>query len=163
MGVVGGGVFDGAGDGEFQADAGAFEFGPEDAGGVDQDDAVAEVDFLSAFGDGGFVADAGDFLAAERVDEGGFPDVGDADDHDAEGFAVAVLLEREFFDEAGQAFDVLLVVEVDGGGPDAALFAEVFLPEFGDFGVGEVGFGEEGDAGDVAVGAVGGFAGDVAA
>src|SRR5450830_2017523 len=71
--------------GQHQAVAGQRDFRPQHAGGVDQDDVLAEIKLLLDLGDGRLVTHLGHLFLQQGVHEGRFAHVRNAHDHDAQG------------------------------------------------------------------------------
>ena len=59
---------------------------PQQAGGIGEMDAVAQINLLGTGRNRRSVADSGDLSTGERVDQGRFADVGNADHHRPQGF-----------------------------------------------------------------------------
>lgn len=138
-----GGGLDGAGEGQAVAAVTVLDFWPEDAGGVDEDQAAAQFDALLALGHRRFVAGAGYLAAGQGVDEGGFAHVGNACDQGGDGGGPIALFVDHLLAEVRQFADGFRFVGGDGQGADGGVFLQVVEPLLGDVRVGQIAFAEQ--------------------
>lgn len=142
-----GGGLDGAGQGQAVAAVTVFDFRPEDAGGVDEDQAAAQFDTLLALGHRRLVAGPGYLAAGQGVDKGGFAHVGDAGDQGGDGGGPVPLFVDHLLAEVRQLANGFRFVGGDGQGADGGVFLQVVEPLLGDVRVGQVAFAEQFQAG----------------
>ena len=119
------------------------DFRPQHAGGVVEPEIVGKEQALFGFGNTGFVAGFGRFFAQHTVNQGGFAYVGNATNHDAQGFVHAFAVRHEGAAGGNQLLCRLPVgsVQRDGVGVRAGL--EFGQPQGGALGVGQILFVED--------------------
>ena len=104
---------------------------------------IGEEEALFGFGDTRFVAGFGGFFAYHAVDEGGFADVGDAADKDAQGFVYALAVGNHGAAGLGDFAVCAGFGGIKGDGTGVGTAVVVFEPDFGALGVGKVLFVED--------------------
>ena len=138
-----GGGLDGTGQGQAVAAVTVFDFRPEDAGGIDEDQAAAQFDALLTLGHRRFVAGPGYLAAGQGVDEGGFAHVGNAGDQGGDGGGPVPFFVDHLLANIGQFAHRFRLVGGDGQGADGGVFLQVLEPLLGDDRVGQVAFAEQ--------------------
>lgn len=138
-----GGGLDGAGEGQAVAAVTVFDFWPEDAGGVDEDQAAAQFDALLALGYSRLIPGPGHLAAGQGVDEGGFANVGNAGDQGGDGGGPVALFVDHLLAEVRQLADGFRFVGGDGQGSDGGVLLQVVEPLLGNGRVGQVAFAEQ--------------------
>ena len=141
--------------GQMHASGLVLKFGPENAGGVQQVQALVDVHPLLATGDAGAVPRLGRFAAGHLVDEGGFAHVGHPHHHHPHGTAHLALgspglnlLPQGLLDHIGKLVDALAALGV-GLQHRIALLTKPGHPLGGDLGVCLIGPVEDDHAGAV--------------
>lgn len=150
MVMTDGGVLDRAGGRQPVAAVFIFDVGPQHAGRVQKNNAVADVDALLALGDSRFVACFGNYSAGQYVDQRGFSDIGYAHDQRVDESAATLFCRQHLVAQLGQLAHFFGLLGGQRQGFYALFLLQIDLPLLRNLRVGKIAFTEHFDAGLVA-------------
>ena len=96
-----------------------FDLGPQHARRIEQRKTVGDIDPLLALGHRRLISRLRDRTTGQRIDQGGFPDVGDTDNHCHNPFSLVLLMRQHPSAERRDRANQRNVVGGDGSGFDA--------------------------------------------